>query len=91
LPIIWIGTFLILFGFYLDGGREHRYMLPAYPAFAVASAYISWRLSNRLDEMTGFRWGSLALVLILVGSTFWSTSIGLDAVFGGGGLIKVPF
>jgi len=92
LPIIWIAVFLYIFQVYLGrGGKEHRYMLPAYPAYAILGAYIANRLRMFIDRKTGFRVGTVLLLILLAASAFWSIPMGLDVVFMNKALILKPF
>lgn len=92
LLIIWVAVFLyamqVLFG---HGGKEHRYMLPAYPAFAILGAYIANRFRCFMNKRIKFHVGSIMLGIGLLVSYFWSTSIGLFSILRTHDLIPVPF
>jgi len=90
--IVWIGVFLYIFQVYRGGGgKEHRYMLPAYPAFAVLGAYVADRLRAFIDKRCGLPAGSVLLALALVASAFWSAPMGLKVVFYNKALLFKPF
>ena len=91
LLIIWIAVFIFIFQAYIGGGKEHRYMLPAYPAFAILGAYIANKIRTYLDEKIGFSTGTLILIICLVASAIWSIPMGLDVLFTNGALIMKPF
>jgi transcriptional regulator with XRE-family HTH domain len=92
LLIIWIAVFLYILSVYLgSGGKEHRYMLPAYPAFAILGAYVANRIRLFMDRVIGFRIGTILLILILVISAKWSITMALNVVAYDGPLILKPF
>jgi hypothetical protein len=92
LSIIWIAVFLYIFQVYLGGGgKEHRYMLPAYPAFAILGAYVADRLRTLLDSSMGLRTGSVLLIIALIASALWSVPMAMDAIFYNSALIMKPF
>jgi hypothetical protein len=92
LNILWIAVFLYIFQVHLGrGGKEHRYMLPAYPAFAVLSSYIANKIRVFLDRKL-FRWAGTALIIVtLAALAFWQIPIAQNSLFSGGALIRVPF
>lgn len=90
--IVWIAVFLYIFQIYRGGGgKEHRYMLPAYPAFAVLGAYVANRLRTFIDNRCGLPAGSVLLVLALIASAFWSAPMGLKVVIYNKALLFKPF
>ena len=90
--IIWIAVFLYIFQIYLGGGgKEHRYLLPAYPAFAILGAYIAEKARSFMDNKIGFQTGTLILIICLIASAIWSIPMGLDVLFTNGALILKPF
>ncbi|MDP8299561.1 MAG: glycosyltransferase family 39 protein [Candidatus Tantalella remota] len=92
LPVIWIAVFLYIFQVYLGGGgKEQRYMLPAYPAFAILGAYVANRLRIYLDNKVGHHTGTVALLIALLAAALWSIPMGLDVLFMNGALIMKPF
>jgi hypothetical protein len=92
LLIIWIAVFLYIFQVYLGGGgKEHRYMLAAYPAFAVAGSYIAVKIKNYLDNHIRFRAGSALLLLALIASALWSVPMAYETLFKNEALIMKPF
>jgi hypothetical protein len=92
LLIIWIAVFLYIFQVYLGGGgKEHRYMLAAYPAFAVAGSYIAVKIKDYLDNHIRFRAGSALLLLALIASALWSVPMAYETLFKNEALIMKPF
>jgi hypothetical protein len=91
LPIIWIAVFLYIFQVYLGGGKEHRYMLPAYPAYAILGAYVADRLRTLIDRTMGPGTGSVLLFIVLIASAIWSIPMAMDVIFTNGALIMKPF
>lgn len=92
LPVVWIAVYFLVLNVYLwDGGKEHRYMLPAYPAFAVAAAFVADRLREWLDARVGWYAGSVALGAMLIASASWSVPIGTTAVLRMSSLLMIPF
>jgi 4-amino-4-deoxy-L-arabinose transferase-like glycosyltransferase len=87
--VLWVISFLGMFMIF--DGREHRYMLPAYPAIAVLSAsFIDWArvyLNERFTPYLGN--GSCAAMFVL--TAIWSVPIGMSAVLNNYGLILIPF
>ncbi|MCK5259584.1 MAG: glycosyltransferase family 39 protein [Candidatus Omnitrophica bacterium] len=87
----WILAFLFFLAFYM-GGREHRRMLPAYPAIAVLSAYVLDKLRIWIKQISNSNIISeLSVVIILIISAFWSVPMGLETVMENGALIMKPF
>ncbi len=92
LPVIWIAVFLYIFQVYLGGGgKEHRYMLPAYPAYAILGAYVANRLRIFIDKNMGLRTGTILLVILLIASVLWSVPMAYETLFVNGALIMKPF
>jgi len=90
--VIWIAVFLYIFTVYLGGGgKEHRYMLPVYPAFAILGAYVANKIRLIIDKAMGFKAGSVLLAFALAVSAAWSIPIGLGALLHGAALIMRPF
>ncbi|MFQ5952912.1 MAG: glycosyltransferase family 39 protein [Candidatus Omnitrophota bacterium] len=92
LSIIWIAVFLYIFQEYLGtGGKEHRYMLPSYAAFAILGAYVANYFRVFLDKRLGARIGTALLIIALIVSAFWSIPIAFRTLFYNGALLMVPF
>ncbi len=92
LCVIWIAVFLYIFQVYLGGGgKEHRYMLPAYPAFAILGGYIAVKLKDLIDRHLGFKTGTALLVIALIASMLWSLPMAYETLFYNGALIMKPF
>jgi len=92
LLILWVAVFLYLFSVYLGGGgKEHRYMLPSYAAFAILGAYVAnmWRIL--IDKKIGFYIGTILFIIALISSALWSVPIGMRAALHTDALIAVPF
>ncbi|MFC1570845.1 phospholipid carrier-dependent glycosyltransferase, partial [Candidatus Omnitrophota bacterium] len=90
--IIWIAVFLYIFQVYLGtGGKELRYMLPAYPAFAILGAYVANYLRVKIDKKAGFSIGTIILVAILAASVLWCVPMAYNTLFFNGALITRPF
>lgn len=90
--ITWILVFLYIFSIYLGkGGKEHRYMLPSYTAFAILGAYVADKIRIFIDKRTENGLGTFSLIIILIISAFWSIPMGLRAVFYEMAVIMKPF
>lgn len=88
-PIIWLAvTFFLSYRFF---GKEHRYMLPSYPAYAILGAYVANRLRIFIDKIMGLQAGTVLLVIVLIVSAIWSIPMAMDVVFTNGALIMRPF
>jgi Dolichyl-phosphate-mannose-protein mannosyltransferase len=88
---LWILTFAGIF-IVKGGGKEHRRMLPVYPAIAILAAYMLDLLRGYLKDKTHYRLlPEMIIISILLFSAFWSVPIGLDAVFRNEALILKPF
>jgi len=96
LLLMWAGVFLVYFiCFYAFGNRkEHRYILPAYPALALLSASVLTRIRSYvlkrfggnqliLSELT-----VLGILALYAGFGIW---FGNGAVLADGALILFPF
>ena len=88
-PTLWLVVSFVV-AYKLMGG-EHRYMLPAYPAFAILGAYSANRLRVILDRSLGLHSGSILLVIALLTSAIWSVPIAMNVLFHNGALILKPF
>ncbi|OGW74748.1 MAG: hypothetical protein A2Z72_08075 [Omnitrophica bacterium RBG_13_46_9] len=92
LLIIWMAVFFYIFQIYLGGaGKEHRYMLPSYAAFAILGGYVADQIRIFIDKLIGFRAGTMLLVVALLLSAFWCIPIGLEELFCNSALILRPF
>lgn len=92
LGVVWIAVFLYIFQVYLgSGGKEHRYMLLAYPAFAILGAYVANFLRTKIDEKTKTPTGTIVLAVLLIASIFWSVPMAYYTLFYNGALIMRPF
>ena len=89
--LLWIAVFLLFFqGWLINSGKEHRYMLPAYAAFAVLGAHIANQIRIVIDKkMTGLG-TSLFLVALLL-AAFWSAPMGLSAIYYNQFMLVIPF
>jgi hypothetical protein len=89
LPIAWLAVaFFLSYNFFTG---EHRYMLTAYPAFAILGAYVANHLRVGIDKSMGFWTGTILLIVVLVASVFWSVPMALQTLFYNGALIMKPF
>ncbi len=86
---VWISTFMYIF--YTMGGLEHRYILPAYPAFAILGAYTINIFRVFLDKRTRLKLGSVIVAALLILSACWSVPMGLQTLFSTNALILRPF
>ncbi|MFC1480542.1 glycosyltransferase family 39 protein, partial [Candidatus Omnitrophota bacterium] len=91
LLLIWMLVFLVIFHTYLTGGKEHRYLLPSYPAFAILGAYCANRISISIDRRVGLMAGGILLTLGLIASALWSIPMAFEVLFHNGALIMKPF
>jgi hypothetical protein len=88
---IWIIAFALFFILW-SGGKEHRRMLPAYPAIAILSAYALTRLKLCLEAVSKNRLLSeLLLAAVLIASASWSIPLGLFTALENDALILKPF
>lgn len=89
---IWAVVFLYIFQVYLGGGgKEHRYMLPSYPAFAILASYVATKFSVLLDEKTTSKLGTYLLIFLLIASALWSVPMAFESLFNNDALIMKPF
>jgi hypothetical protein len=89
---LWGVIFFVIFQTYLgNAGREHRYMMPAYPAFAIFAGYLLDIGRGFLDRKNRYHTGGVFLIILLFFSAVWSVPIGLNAVFMKMSLILRPF
>ena len=92
LLLLWVAVFFYIFQVYFaGGGKEHRYMLPAYPAFAILAAYIANQLRVFLDKHLKLNIGTILLVVILIISAVWSIPMAMETILYNGALILKPF
>lgn len=88
-PLAWLGAaFFLSYNFFTG---EHRYMLPAYPAFCILAAYVAERVRLSIDRRTRFRLGTVLLLSALIFSAFWSVPMAYDALFRNEAFIMRPF
>jgi hypothetical protein len=88
-PLAWLGAaFFLSYNFFTG---EHRYMLPAYPAFCISAAYVADQMRLSIDQRTRFRLGTILLIAMLVFSAFWSVPMAYDALFRNEAVIMRPF
>ncbi|MBD3380385.1 MAG: phospholipid carrier-dependent glycosyltransferase [Candidatus Omnitrophica bacterium] len=88
-PVTWLAVSFII-AYNLLGG-EHRYMLPAYPAFAILAGYVVDRIRVSIDRSMGFGTGTVLTLLALLFSVFWSVPMVMEVIFHNGALIMKPF
>ncbi len=87
--VAWLaGAFLLAYNFFTG---EHRYFLPAYPAFAMLGAYVANRLRILVDKNMGYRAGTVLFLVALAFSAIWSVSMAFDTLFFDGAEIMRPF
>ncbi|MCK5013980.1 MAG: glycosyltransferase family 39 protein [Candidatus Omnitrophica bacterium] len=86
----WILPFILFLIFY-GGGDEHRRMLPAYPAIAIASAYILNKSRIFIDKNFNIILAESLVFAVLIASAFWSVPIGLETVLANDAIITKPF
>jgi len=90
--LLWIAVFFYIFQVYFaGGGKEHRYMLPAYPAFAILAGYIANHIRIFLDKYSKLYIGTALLIIILLASAVWCIPMAMEIVFYNGALILKPF
>ncbi|MDD5069619.1 MAG: glycosyltransferase family 39 protein [Candidatus Omnitrophica bacterium] len=92
---LWMLILVFYAAFSVTLDREHRYMMPIYPALAILSAYYLDRLRrliNRCNFCNKLNFISeLIIVAMIVGCGFWSVPIGLDTALNYKSLILMPF
>ncbi len=87
----WLLTFALFFILY-GGGKEHRRMLPAYPAIALLSSYFLSKLRIFMEKLFQNEIAADILNLaILIACAFWSVPKGLSVVLENRALILAPF
>ena len=88
---LWFAVFLGLF-FLFSKGKEHRYMLPTYPALAILSACVLHEIRKFLTQFTDRKIISDgAIIILLLLSAWWSIPIGFNTILANGTLILEPF
>ena len=81
LLLLWIAVSLLYFGIaFSDLGKEHRWFLPTYPAYALLGAYVLESLQAKLGSRFSLRVSIVVMSFVLGGSPVWSVSMGLHAV-----------
>ncbi|MEA3489046.1 MAG: glycosyltransferase family 39 protein [Candidatus Omnitrophota bacterium] len=88
-PVTWLAVAFFLSYRFFTG--EHRYMLSAYPAFAILGAYVVNRLRTAIDRTVGFRTGTILFILALAVSALWSVPMAMETLFYNSALIMKPF
>lgn len=88
--LIWLLVFVIIFHFYLRG-KEHRYMLPVYPAIAIFSAFFLDKVRKIVNNRVKFPMGEAMVIILIILCACWSVRIGLLHVFSNQALIRMPF
>jgi 4-amino-4-deoxy-L-arabinose transferase-like glycosyltransferase len=86
----WLVVFLLILSKYVQG-IEHRYMLPAYPAYAVLGAFILNDLRSLLNKAIRFHVGDMVCITVLIASLYWSLPLAYEILFCNGALIMKPF
>ena len=89
--ILWIIAFFLMFQIYLGWAKEHRYMLPIYPALAILAAYCLDKARYFIDKKLGFFLGTLLFVCLLSASAIWSVPMGLNAAWTKQAELMIPF
>ncbi len=86
----WVLPMLLFFVFRIES-REERYLLPAYPALAILSAYGLSAFQDRFSKHYGkpLFFGSLT-VLFLAGAAAWSVPIALESALRQNFLVQHP-
>ncbi len=87
----WILAFMLFF-ILLGGGKEHRRMLPAYPAIAILASYALTKFGIFIKRVSKNKLiAEVLIIAMLMLSASWSISIGLSTVMRNGALILRPF
>ena len=74
--------------------KEHRYMLPFYPALAILSAYALSKIKNLLSVRLGPKQillPEIIIIIFLILSAVWSIPIGINPALINKSLILEPF
>ena len=96
LPLLWIWVF----GFFMfiavmnNEVKEHRYMIPMYPALAILSAYGLAKLKNAISKRvseTEILLPEFSIIAILIICAFWSVPRGMYQAMINSSLIIFPF
>lgn len=95
LPLLffWVATWFVLMAFVFLR-KEHRHMIEAYPALAVAAGYVLAKLHHWLKSLSvNWRWlgADEMLVILLLLATRWTTALIMDVVLQGQVMILKPF
>jgi len=91
LLVFWILAF-VAFCIFFGSGKEHRRMLPFYPAIAILAAYVLNNVKCFIERITRNQIvGEMAIAAILISSAIWSAQIGISTVIAGDALIFKPF
>jgi 4-amino-4-deoxy-L-arabinose transferase-like glycosyltransferase len=89
--ILWLWILIFLIAIVAIGGKEHRYMMPAYPSLAILSAYYLDRMRKWVETKKYKLSGEIIVIAILICTALWTVSIGLDIVMRDGALLLKPF
>ncbi|KJJ85220.1 membrane protein containing Glycosyl transferase, family 39 domain protein [Candidatus Omnitrophus magneticus] len=89
MPVLWLAGAFYLASKFFTG--EHRYMITAYPAFAMLSAFVSNRMRLWIDNFMGYKTGTVLFFSILIFSIFWSVPMAYETLYHVGALILKPF
>lgn len=93
LLFLWVMVFFVMMAFVFQT-KEHRHMLAAYPAMAIASAYVLNRLHNWLKSLSeNWRWlgaDEMLIILLLVATRISAGAI-MEVVLRTDVLILKPF
>ena len=86
----WVLNFFILF-IMLALIKEHRYMLPIYPALAILSAYYLDRIRKFVGNKISTLVGETLAIALLILTAFWSIPMGQNIILNGDALLLKPF
>lgn len=94
LLVLWFLVFCVVFSDMR--GKEHRYMLPAYPALALLSAQFLERLREEISRLAGLKelsefYGDVSLLGIVLPLAYYSLKLGWEYVVLRVALILKPF
>ena len=89
----WIFAYFFILVIFFTG-KEHRYILPAYPAIALLSAYVVNRLREWGNQYTrSWKWlgADEFTVIFLLLTAQWSVYQASDVIYNAGVLLLKPF
>lgn len=85
---VFLWVIILTFYLFLGSNREHRYLLPVYPAIAVLAG---WYLDTLRQFFKKKRAYVITIVFLFLVSAVWSAPLGVKAGIEGKTLLFIPF